>query len=67
MIRDADGEIFTVSNYGDSLVELRCATRESKVTWLAHLYQVSKYIFIYGDSLLELRCATLESTVTSLG
>lgn len=37
-IRD-EGGIFTVENYGDGIIELKCESKEDKVMWLAHLYQ----------------------------
>jgi len=37
-IRD-EGELFTVENYADGIIEFKCATKEDKVMWLAHLYQ----------------------------
>jgi len=42
IIKDGEGKegnIFTVENYGDGKVEFLCPTKESKVMWLAHLYQ----------------------------
>jgi len=35
----SDGNVFTIENYGESKVEFKCPTKESKVMWLAHLYQ----------------------------
>ncbi|XP_023347091.1 rhotekin-2 [Eurytemora carolleeae] len=37
-IRD-EGDIFTVENYGDGIIEFKCENKEMKVMWLAHLYQ----------------------------
>ena len=34
-----EGNVFTVENYGEGKVEFLCPTKESKVMWLAHLYQ----------------------------
>jgi len=33
------GEIFTIENYGEGVIEFKCDTKENKVMWLAHLYQ----------------------------
>eukprot|EP00092_Neocalanus_flemingeri_P084481 GFUD01106138.1.p1 GENE.GFUD01106138.1~~GFUD01106138.1.p1 ORF type:complete len:462 (+),score=154.09 GFUD01106138.1:110-1495(+) len=35
----SEGNTFTVENYGEGKVEFLCPTKESKVMWLAHLYQ----------------------------
>ena len=45
-IRDA-GEIFTVENYGEGIIEFKTDSKENKVMWLAHLYQVSDNTTIF--------------------
>ena len=54
-IRD-EGELFTVENYADGIIEFKCATKEDKVMWLAHLYQVRKNaaILLSADSILNI-------------
>lgn len=42
IIKDGEGDegnVFTVENYGEGKVSFLCPTKESKVMWLAHLYQ----------------------------